>query len=252
MKIALISDIHGNLQALEAVLADIDRLNVDRVVCLGDVATLGPSPREVMQQVRGLGIPCILGNHEEALLYPERALEYGIQSNLLSTIRWCLDLLTPSDVAYLRSAIPTANIQAGVGSQLFLYHGSPTSSTEGLYPDTCRARLDDLFSELDATVKVAAGGHTHVQMLLQHRQHLIINPGSVGCAFLHPPTPKRPPQYFPVAEYAIMTTDAQCVSVELRQVNFDVKAFARAILDSSIPLKDWWSEQFARLETFKE
>ena len=64
MRIALISDIHGNLVSLKVVLADIDRAGVDQIVCLGDVAALGPQPREVVEQLRALGCPCIMGNHD--------------------------------------------------------------------------------------------------------------------------------------------------------------------------------------------
>ena len=73
MQIALISDIHGNYTALEAALADIDRRHVDAIICLGDVATIGPQPRQVLDKLKELGCPCILGNHESALLEPERA-----------------------------------------------------------------------------------------------------------------------------------------------------------------------------------
>lgn len=251
MKIALISDTHGNLPALEAVLKDISRFDVDKVVCLGDIVTLGPSPREVLHLVRGLNGLCLVGNHEEAVFHPERALDYGIQGNLFSTIRWCADSLSPDDMAYLQTAIPTAKIEIEGLTRVVLYHGSPRSSVEGIHPETPYEKLDELFSTLDASTQVAAGGHTHVQMLKQHRSILIVNPGSVGCAFQPPLVPKQPPRYYPVAEYAILAIDADCVSVDLRQVRFDVRAFARAILDSTLPLKDWWSEQFTRLGTFE-
>ena len=65
MRIALISDIHSNLIALEAMLADIAQVEVDQIVFLGDLVTLGPQPREVVERVRGLGCPCVLGNHDD-------------------------------------------------------------------------------------------------------------------------------------------------------------------------------------------
>ncbi|MCB0291188.1 MAG: metallophosphoesterase, partial [Calditrichaeota bacterium] len=78
MKIALISDIHGNLTALEAVLADIRRRGADRIICLGDLATLGPQPREVIARLRELDCPGIMGNHDAALLHLEAAARYQI------------------------------------------------------------------------------------------------------------------------------------------------------------------------------
>ena len=68
MRIALISDLHANEVALGAVLADIKRVGVDRIICLGDVATLGPHPESVLQTLRDLGCPCIQGNHDAFLL----------------------------------------------------------------------------------------------------------------------------------------------------------------------------------------
>ena len=76
MRVALISDLHGNLVALDAVRADARRLGVDAVVCLGDVATLGPHPREVLAAVDELGTPTILGNHDEFLLEPALIARY--------------------------------------------------------------------------------------------------------------------------------------------------------------------------------
>ena len=76
MRIALISDIHGNQLALEAVLRDAHAQGADRVACLGDVATLGPQPLAVLHTLQELGCPCILGNHDSFLLQPELVARY--------------------------------------------------------------------------------------------------------------------------------------------------------------------------------
>jgi predicted phosphodiesterase len=88
MHIALLSDIHGNAIALEAVLADLSRQPVDRVIGLGDAATIGPRPRQVLDRLKSLGCACILGNHEAALLDPEAALDYQIAPHLMPTLHW--------------------------------------------------------------------------------------------------------------------------------------------------------------------
>ena len=69
MNFALISDIHANLIALEAVLADIERAGVDQIVFLGDLVTMGPQPRQVTERIRDLGCPCVLGNHSVGLAF---------------------------------------------------------------------------------------------------------------------------------------------------------------------------------------
>jgi predicted phosphodiesterase len=72
MRIAIISDIHGNMVALDAALADIESEHVDQIVCLGDVAEFGPHPREVLARLRALGCPVIMGNTDERLIDPAR------------------------------------------------------------------------------------------------------------------------------------------------------------------------------------
>lgn len=103
MRIALISDIHGNLLALEAVLADARAVGVDRFACLGDVATLGPKPREVLQVLRALGCPCILGNHDAFLLEPELVTRYTQAPVIVEAVDWCRAQLTLEDLAFVRS-----------------------------------------------------------------------------------------------------------------------------------------------------
>ena len=80
MKLAIISDIHGNYHALEAVLKDISDQGADKIICLGDLATIGPQPREVIRKIQEAGINSIMGNHDLALLEPGKATEYQIAS----------------------------------------------------------------------------------------------------------------------------------------------------------------------------
>ncbi len=247
MKVALISDIHANEPALDAVLQDMEKHAVDTVICLGDVATLGPSPREVLHKLRKLNCLCLIGNHEEALFHPEDALSFDIKQNLFSTLDWCNERLDEDDMTFLRGSLPTALHKVANNQSMFCYHGSPRSSTEGIYPETPHEKLDELFLNLDETVRVVAGGHTHVQMYKQHRHFVIINPGSVGCAFVSPQEPKAPPKYLPYAEYAIVTFDEGSISVDLRRLKFDVSCFAATVLESTLPLKDWWAGEFDRL-----
>src|SRR5215472_4266272 len=115
-KIALISDIHGNLPALDATLAEIAAEGTERIVCLGDVATLGPQPREVIARLRALGCPVVMGNTDAMLLSPPDTLD--IVSDDYSNEyfdRWCAAQLTASDLAYLRTFQPTISLPFGDG-----------------------------------------------------------------------------------------------------------------------------------------
>src|SRR5580704_4189608 len=89
MRIALISDIHGNYLALEHVLEDARAAGVDRFACLGDVATLGPRPGEVVRKLRELQCPVILGNHDDFLLDPALVRRYTSAKVIVDAIDWC-------------------------------------------------------------------------------------------------------------------------------------------------------------------
>src|SRR5688500_3026289 len=114
MRIALITDLHGNQVALDAVLADVARVGVDQVVCLGDVATLGPNPESVLATLRDLGCPCIMGNHDEFMTNPETIRRYTDEPMIVDTIEWCRAQLSPGDIEFIRTAFaPAARMDLG-------------------------------------------------------------------------------------------------------------------------------------------
>ena len=128
MRVALISDIHGNLVSLEAVLADVDRQRVDQVVCLGDVAALGPQPRQVIARLRALGCRCVMGNHDLELICPE--LIQGLEPWLAEVTAWCAEQLTEGDLDCIRAFQPRIEIPLDERATLLCYHGSPNSVEE--------------------------------------------------------------------------------------------------------------------------
>ena len=243
MRVALISDIHGNLPALEAVLADIRGQRVDSIVCLGDVATLGPQPRQVLARLREVCSAFILGNHDAALLDLTRAPELQIAPPLLPTLHWCAEQLSRDELDFLRSFTPTFTLELDADYRVLCFHGSPHSNTDLLLATTPPEELDRLLAE--QTTTLFAGGHTHIQMLRQHRGKLIINPGSVGSAFLETPAPGATPSLTPWAEYALVRVLDGVVSVDLRRVPFDVRAYCDVLAHSDLPIRDWWLGQYS-------
>lgn len=241
MRIALVSDIHGNNTALEAVLQDIHEQKVDSIICLGDVSSLGPQPNEVLDKIQEKGWPCILGNHESAMLNPAKASDYHIAAHLHSTIEWGINKLSASNLDYFRSLPKTLEVQLDAQHTLLCYHGSPKSNVDNLLPET---PLDKLGKYLEGqTAQVMAGGHTHFQMLRQFEGRLVLNPGSVGSAFLTPPLSPRP-MLLPWAEYGLVDYEDHMIKVDLRRVAFDIAAFLKILDKSDLPLKDWWREQY--------
>jgi predicted phosphodiesterase len=221
MRIALISDIHGNQLALEAVLADARSRGTDSVACLGDVATLGPRPRDVIRTLRDLGCPCILGNHDAFLLEPELVARYTKAKVIVEAIEWCREQLSPDDLSFVRTFAHELELSLGGDRRLLLYHGSPESNVVDVLPTTTDDELGRVLGGRRAAVM--AGGHTHIQMLRQHRGTWVVNPGSVGMPFRAYVGGARP-EIMPYAEYAIVEAGSGPIGVELRRVPLDPAA----------------------------
>lgn len=176
MRLALVSDIHGNDRALAAVVAELSRLDVQSVVCLGDVVQGGDEPVEVLDRLAELGWPVILGNADDFLLNTA-ALTIGPIEPLLEKRAWTLAQLSPAHMGQIRSFVPTLNIQLGHGRTLLAFHGSPRSYENELVPETV-----DVSAWAGTGADVLAGGHTHLQCARVIDGALYVNPGSVGAA----------------------------------------------------------------------
>lgn len=227
-RIALISDLHGNEIALHAVLDDIRRRGADQIVCLGDVATLGPRPVAVLERLQKLGCICVLGNHDEFMLEPGLVREYSKIPVLLDAVAWCRAQLPNDAVEFIGTFRSSLELELDDNSRLLLFHGSPQSNVVDLLATTPADELDHMLAGQSAAVM--AGGHTHIQMLRQHRGILVINPGSVGIPFKEY-VGGGPPLVLPHAEYATVESAGGAVSVQLRRVPLD-KAALRAAAES--------------------
>jgi len=244
MRVALISDIHANRVSLEAVVADIHREQVDQIVCLGDVAALGPQPREVLARLEALGCACVMGNHDLHLLNLDVDDEddYGITA----LTAWCADQLSDADFEYLRSFQPLLRVPLDARTTLLCFHGSPRSDQDFIFATTPAAELDEMLAGHRATV--LAVGHTHLQMLRQHKGVLIVNPGSVGWPVEQMPF-EPPPRFLPWAEYAIVNWAEGVLGVELRRVPIDLDAVKQAAIVSAYPGADYWVDCWIMPET---
>lgn len=243
MKIGIFADIHGNLAALDAVLAAIDEAHPDQTVCLGDVAATGPQPREVIARLRDLGSPVVMGNADAELLAP-RPATVDVDDDMrrfLEMSAWASAQLAEDDRAFLTSFQPTVTIDLGAAGRLLCYHGSPESYDDSIGVDTPDADLETMLRGHDA--EVLAGGHTHDRMLRTWRERLIFNPGSVGLAYQHlPDSGARIP---PWAEFAMLTSDdSGAVNIDFQRIAYDREATVRAIRESGMPHAAWWAERW--------
>lgn len=237
MRIALISDLHASEVSLDATLRDIRRQGVDQIVCLGDVATLGPRPKEIIARLRDLGCPCILGNHDEFLFNPAILSTYTEVPIIVQAVDWCRAELSSEELDFLRGFRASLEIELDgrPGNKLFLYHGTPRSHMEELVSTTPPEQVDRMLEGHEATVM--AGGHTHFQMMRQHHGILLVNPGSVGLPFKDF-VPGNAPTVMAHAEYAIVESHAQGVAVHLHRVALDKAELYAAAVDCTNPFRE--------------
>lgn len=152
-RLGVVSDIHGNLHALQAVLADIDSVGVDMVICLGDVVGYGPNPGECLELVEQRCAHCVIGNHEEALLRPSEATRFNAQAR--RALEYTTSRLTPAQL----EIIDKMPCWASFGDQLVCVHDAPTPVPGNGYVRTTR-----IASRVLATMsaRICLFGHTHV------------------------------------------------------------------------------------------
>lgn len=232
-RIALISDIHGNEIALHHVLRSIREQGADEIVCLGDVATLGVAPREVLDMLKDVGCPCIAGNHDDYVLGGPLDDGHASTKLLREAILWCRDELSDGQLEFVRGFEEGLVMPLGAHHTLQLFHGSPSSNLVNLLPDTPVPEFNTLLGSKRSAVM--AGGHTHIQMLRQHEGTLVVNPGSVGAPFREYPL-SGPPQILPHAEYAMVQATGADIAVTLHRVSLDRRELARAAAGSSNPI----------------
>lgn len=230
MKIAVISDIHGNLLALQAVLADIARQGVDQTVNLGDMLSGPLQPAETADLLMAQHFPTIRGNHERQLL-ALMSLSAGRIDSTTSDGYAAIRLL-PHHVDWLES-LP---VSMALNSDIWLCHGTPDSDLqywlETVVPGFAQgqgtglrvATLAETMARLgQATHPVVLCGHTHVPRLMQCGGVLIVNPGSVGLPAYDDdrPYPHVVENGAPHARYAVLEKTGQDWQVDLRAVPYN-------------------------------
>jgi len=235
MRYAFISDIHGNLSSLELVLKDIQGEDIDQIVCLGDVASLGPQPREAVKILRQLQIPILMGNHDDYLL--DLQLAENHHPWMKAAEAWGRSQLTAGDIEFLCTFQTHMGFSLDQNTKVFCFHGSPRSNEEFLYPNVSPETLDELFQGQDA--KLFVGGHTHVQMVRQHRGMTLLNPGSVGMPFEFPMRGQNQ-RALHRAEYAIVDMTEGKLTIDLRQLPIKFDKMIQTARTSGLPEVDFW------------
>jgi predicted phosphodiesterase len=182
MRVAALYDIHGNLPALEAVLHDLRRRGLDRIVIGGDVVP-GPMSRESIDRVLNLGVPTdfVLGNGEVAALAERAGSPSGVPEPYRDVVRWSGESLTPEQTDAIASWPRTVLLRIPPLGDVLFCHATPRNEYEIFTKLTREDRLAEIFRGLDVSMVVC--GHTHMQFDLMVSGIRVINAGSVGMPF---------------------------------------------------------------------
>ena len=246
MRIAVISDIHGNIAALDAVLADIAMREVDLTVNLGDTCSGGLFPSETADRLMPLALPTIRGNHERQLVTLPR-------DRMGASDLYAIERLRPDQLAWL-GGLPTS---LRLADDVLLVHGTPDSDlayfletvTEDGLREATVAEVEQRAGGTNAAVILC--GHTHLPRTLRLADgRLIVNPGSVGLPAYDDdqPFPHVVESGSPHARYAIVTSAAGQWSAELITVEYDWERAARDAEAHGRP--DWaWALRTGQMQT---
>jgi len=208
MRVGLISDVHANRPALDAVLGAMP--DVDALVHAGDVVGYGPFPSDVIERFRDEGIVSIQGNHDRAVLGTFHDNFHRIPK---TAAQWTTERLTDDELAYL-DALPVERELAG--GRLKVVHGAPGNPNTYTYPE-------DFSADLLGEESVLAVGHTHLQAKASFDAGTVVNPGSVGL----------PRDGDWRAAYAVVDLDAG--TVDLRRVEYPREETQEALAANDLP-----------------
>jgi putative phosphoesterase len=224
---AVITDIHGNLPALQAVLARIEQLGIESVFCGGDLVGYGPHPNEVCALIAERQIPTIYGNYDYAIARDEEDCgcayvdRHDRDLGQLS-VAWTLAHTNQESKDFMRG-LPF-DLHFAVGrSGVHLVHGSPRKVNEYLFEDK-PARLYERLAAAESA-RALVFGHTHKPWVHQYGGVLFVNCGSVG----------KPKDGDPRAAFAVLTATATGVGASIERVAYDARAVAAEVRDAGLP-----------------
>lgn len=212
MKIAAISDIHGNIYSLMKVLEDIDEQRVDLVVCLGDLVGYGPHPNEVVALIKRREIPCIKGNYDASVVDGDFTFIRNTSINSFS-LPWASEEVRASNKFYL-SQLPTELNYDINGVKIKFTHGSPNAINEYLFQDA--DNTNNVMESLEEDILVCA--HTHIPSYKKFGDKIFINTGSVG----------KPKIGRPNATYVLIEIkEDKTVNIKFRELEYEYKRIVK-------------------------
>lgn len=221
MKIAIISDIHGNMQALESVLKNIEKENCQKIFCLGDLAMAGPEPEKTIEKIRNISntkdFEIIQGNTDEMIANCDNQMIHMLEQNnpvMAHALACDVQIISEEQKNYLRSLPKQKEIEIE-GLKILLVHGSPRKNNENIFSDLKIEEVEEMIAGTNADIIFC--GHTHVPCGYQtNTKQTVVNVGSVG----------RPFSEEPKSCYAILEIANKEFSVKHNLVDYDYEKAA--------------------------
>lgn len=212
MKIAVISDIHGNIYALMRALEDIEDNKVDTIICLGDLVGYGPHPNEVISMIKRRNILCLKGNYDASVV--DGSYTYIRENSINSfSLPWTVDELRAANKFYLNS-LPTSLTLEFEDKKILFLHGSPNAINEYLLEgnDNTASIMENL--KEDALVCA----HTHIPSIKKFGNKLFINDGSIGKPKIGRPNPT----------YCLIEVEKnKPIKAEIKEITYEVKRIVK-------------------------
>lgn len=237
MRIAILSDIHGNAVALEAVLADVTRRGpFDQIIVAGDLVWSGPRPREVVDQLLALRAAIIRGNTDAFFdATPGETPEGKEPSRFAIHLGWMAEQLGPERIAYLRSLPFSHRVLPAPGQELLVVHANPRDLDQPILSRAPDGTLDELLLEdgREPSWRCLAFGHVHTPFQRVWRGRLLVNVASVGL----------PMDGDPRAAYAILSWEGREWRAEHQRVAYQTAVVAREMRTSGLPRGKHFAER---------
>lgn len=226
MKLAFISDIHGNATALEAVINDIEAKGVDHIVVLGDICFRGPEPKRALELIRKLSTNVIKGNADEWLIRGIKSKEVPEQSIeiMKSELAWTLEELDSSDIEYLKNLPANYELTINDKVKICCFHATPDSLFDVV---DINASIEEIEKKLikNNNFNVFLYGHIHVPYIKFINGKCVANLGSVGLSF----------DGLNYASYLMMEVNSNQYSISIHRVKYDVEKVLKLLKNKNYP-----------------
>jgi putative phosphoesterase len=216
MKVAFISDIHSNLEALKKVLEEIEKMKIGNIFCIGDICGYGPNPSRCVEIIKKLKIPCVKGNHDYAVLTKDTS---WFNPYAAAAIEWQTEQLDEDKKTFLEK-LPEKIVTTLGNIRFYLVHGSPRNPIwEYVYEEDIK---EEFVKNLSCDVLVM--GHTHIPFIKRFGDCFVINSGSVG----------QPRDGINKASFVMF--DTRQLEAKIIRVEYNIKVVAERVIKVGLPV----------------